>query len=146
MSDAVIGAMRISRKLQLLINTVGLLAAVSIGILGYVRAKEALLKATQAKLWSILDDRHAAMDTWFRGIRGDILVQASNPLVFQALRAYRQGWEEIQGNKTEFLQKLYIHDNPNPTGKKRRTGLRPRRFFLLKGPCLFSSLFPQLPA
>lgn len=113
-----LGSLKISRKIQILVNAVGLATAIAVGALGYFRTSEALVAESDSKLEAITHDRRAAIGEWFKQIRGDIVVQSQNPLTLQALRAYGQGWGEIEGNHTQALQKLYIDDNPNPTGKK----------------------------
>lgn len=118
MSGSPLSSLRISRKLQIIINAVGLVTAIAIGALGYFRTSSALNTEVGDKLEAVMHDRHAAIGNWFKEIRGDIVVQSENPLTLQALRAYSQGWSEFEGNQTQALQKLYIDDNPNPIGKK----------------------------
>ncbi len=118
MFKATFESVRIARKLQILVNVVGFVMALSIGTLGYIQAHDAILAEVGQKVESVLNDRHETMREWFKAIRGDVLVQAQNPLTLQALHAYQQAWDTMEGGQTESLQKLYIDDNPNPVGKK----------------------------
>lgn len=124
-SQGFLKSLRISRKLQLILNAVGLISAVSIGVLSYMRASHGLEEAAQKRLESIAGNRLSALNSWSAAIPEDLKVQASNPLTLQALRAFKQGWAGVDGDHTEALQKLYITDNPNPTGKKEELDAAP---------------------
>ncbi len=118
-SRGFLNSLGLSRKLQIIINVVGLVSALSIGVLAYVRAESGFEKDVQTRLEAIAGDRLNVLTLWRNQIWGDLKVQASNPLVLQALRAYKQGWADLaETDKTVALQKLYIQDNPNPVGKK----------------------------
>lgn len=117
-SGGFLRSVRMARKLQLIIMAVGLVSALSVSIAAYMRAHHGLEHGVEMRLEAIVHDRRGSMQLWIDGIEGDLKVQASSPMVLQALRAYKQGWAALEGDKTAALQKLYIQDNPNPTGKK----------------------------
>lgn len=125
MSTGFFRSMRMARKLQLIISAVGLVSALSVAVVAYLRAHHGLEHGAEMRLEAIVKDRQDAMNLWIEGIEGDLKVQSSNPLVLQALRAYKQGWAALEGDKTAALQKLYIQDNPNPTGKKEEMDAAP---------------------
>jgi methyl-accepting chemotaxis protein len=58
------------------------------------------------------------LERYLKSIEQDLTTQSSNPLVFDALEAFAAGWRQLPTNPAVTLQKLYITDNPNPTGKK----------------------------
>ncbi len=93
-------------------------AAVSAGLVGYLGARASLESATEAKLEAVLGARHTALSHYLDAIRADLRLQSSNPIVHDALGAFIDGWQALDGNPTETLQSLYIEDNPHPTGQK----------------------------
>ncbi|MCB9979268.1 MAG: methyl-accepting chemotaxis protein [Rhodospirillales bacterium] len=117
-SGGFLRSVRMARKLQLIITAVGLVSALSVSVAAYMRAHHGLEHGAEMRLEAIVHDRRESMQLWIDGIEGDLKVQASSPMVLQAMRAYKQGWAALEGDKTAALQKLYIQDNPNPTGKK----------------------------
>jgi len=109
---------KMSVKIPALIVACGILAVSATGIFSYFSAKSAVEQEAKAKLATVLADRTAALDEWLKGIKGDLVTQAQNPTVNNALLAFIDGWKQLGTNQRQTLQRLYITDNPNPTGKK----------------------------
>ena len=51
-------------------------------------------------------------------IEEELVAAAANPFTLDALRAYDAGWVALGLGQKEMLQRLYITENPNPTGSK----------------------------
>ncbi|MGI9506078.1 MAG: cache domain-containing protein, partial [Geminicoccaceae bacterium] len=60
----------------------------------------------------------ANFSDYLESIEQDLRFVASNPLTRQALVDFREGWNQLDGDQTKTLQRLYITDNPHPTGSK----------------------------
>lgn len=110
--------MKLARKLPVLIVSVSIVTALSVGIAGYLSAQSAVQEQVESKLSALLQSRQAQMTDWLQTISGDLEVQSANPMVRQALSGFIEGWDALEGNQTTTLQRLYIQDNPNPTGEK----------------------------
>nr|MDJ0951375.1 methyl-accepting chemotaxis protein [Alphaproteobacteria bacterium] len=92
--------------------------ATGIGVANYFRASSELQHAAEETLSALAEARSGALKDYLGSIEQDLRTHATNPLVRQAIRDFRQAWSELEGNQTERLQRLYIADNPHPTGKK----------------------------
>ncbi len=108
----------LSKKIPAMIIAVAIVAAGLTGAFSYLGARSAVRSESVEKLSAILDDRYEALDAWFKDIEGDLITQAQNPTIRNALADFSAAWQKLGGNQTSTLQKLYITDNPNPTGQK----------------------------
>lgn len=109
---------RISKKYPLIIVALALFAALVTGLVAYNQSSEQMRVEAEGKLVALLESRKAALDSYFTTIREDLRFQAASPLVIDALREFRWAWKQLGGESTETLQRLYITDNPYPTGDK----------------------------
>lgn len=110
--------LKIAHKLPLLMTG---LATISAAITGYIavnRATQDETKAFAEKLMAIEESRTVALENYLRSITEDLSSMAYSDHVRQALYDFSDGWNGLAVNQTTRLQKLYIKDNPNPTGKK----------------------------
>ncbi len=115
----------IIRKIPILVVASVLFALLgSMGTSEFVNGK-ALDASAENKLSALSETRAEAITDYLNSIRADIEFQAENPLVVQALKDYTTTWPQIGANPLEQLQKLYIHDNPNPLGQKENLDFAP---------------------
>ncbi|MEO5364972.1 MAG: methyl-accepting chemotaxis protein [Magnetococcus sp. WYHC-3] len=59
------------------------------------------------------------------GIQEDVQVLAANHMLIDGLEAFEKGWDDLGGNVTTELQRMYIDQNPNPAGKKHKLDASP---------------------
>lgn len=111
-------SLRLGRKVPLAIVGSAVIAAIAAATVGYIEARGALVAATETKLEAVLGARETALSDYLAGIRIDLRLQSGNPRVHEALDAFIAGWAAIDGDPTETLQRLYIDENPHPTGQK----------------------------
>ena len=111
-------SLKISQKLPLMIVASALISCVAVGTLSYVISANALHASAENKLSALLDARRQALTDYLASIRQDMLFQANNPAVREALKDFSLAWTMLGDNPTAQLQKLYIEDNPYPTGEK----------------------------
>ena len=109
---------KISTKLPLIITGASLLLSVAIGTANYLSASTAANTAIESKLTAIIEDRKVSLDGYLSSIEQDIRVTATNSMVHNAIRDFNSAWRELGTDQTETLQRLYIEDNPHPTGQK----------------------------
>ena len=108
----------IARKLAVIISGSVVLAVLAVGIINYVDARSALRLAAEDRLSAILEGRKTQLTDWLSAIEGDLTVQSENPLVKDALRSFKSAWAGMGFEQQAKLQKLYITENPHPTGQK----------------------------
>ena len=110
--------LRLAHKLPLLVISLALAAAAATGFVAERKAAQALTAAAEAKLSALLEARWAALADYLGSIEEDVRFQATNPTVLAALEAFREGWRRLGADPVPALHRLYIHDNPHPTGEK----------------------------
>ena len=110
--------MRLAKKVPLAIVGAAAVAAISASVAAYVSASTSLRSATETKLVAVLEGRLSALSSYLDTIRADLRFQSANPLTREALREFIEGWRDLEGSPTETLRRLYIEDNPHPTGQK----------------------------
>lgn len=111
---------KIAKKLPIIIVLCALLSTAIIGTISYHKAREAVIHSEETKLIALQETRGKQLDGYLDSIREDLLSVAQNPFTLEALESFESAWGEaaLQGSPTEILQRLYIDDNPHPTGEK----------------------------
>jgi methyl-accepting chemotaxis protein len=109
---------RISFRLPAIIVGAALIASVAIGVASFINAKGAFEEKSRQELSTLLTSRSGSFARYMESIKKDLAFQAVNPSVYRAIEEFGAGWKAVPGDKTAALQKLYIEDNPHPTGKK----------------------------
>lgn len=112
--------MTIGKKLPLIIMGVGIAAALTTGVLNFQNARTILENQAESKFSAITSAQHEAISSYLASIKNDLEFQAQNPMVTEALLAFKAAWAELPGNPKDYLQKQYIDANPNPTGQKEK--------------------------
>ena len=108
----------IAWKLPLMIVGAGGLVGICIGIAAYWNASGTLEYEARVRLNALLESRKASLGDYLGSIEQDLRFVASNPTTKEALAAFRDSWHQLDGDPEETLQRLYIADNPHPTGSK----------------------------
>ena len=110
--------MKIATKLPLMIVGAGGLVGVCVGVAAYFSAAASLEREVEVRLATLLDSRKAGLEAYLGNIEQDLRFVASSPVARQALAAFGYAWDQIEGDPTESLQRLYIEENPYPVGSK----------------------------
>jgi len=110
----------LSKKIPAMIIIVGVVAAGLTGAFSYITAKSALDQEIETKLKTVTDARFDILSSWIKDIESDLSLQAQNPTIKIALSSFATAWNKLGANQTPLLQKLYITDNPHPTGEKEK--------------------------
>lgn len=110
----------LSKKLPIAIVTVAVLSILIATIVLISEAAKDLKHAEGNKLVALQASRVSALEAYLNSIEEDLSVMATNEYARQALFKFMNGWDKLKekGNPTEILQKLYIEENPHPTGSK----------------------------
>ena len=111
-------AIRIAQKLPLAITAAVVVSILTIGLINYFRTAGEINNGASDKLSALMEVRRSALSDYLETIRQDLRFQSTNPVVLEALEAFGVGWAEIGDDASATLQRLYIADNPHPTGEK----------------------------
>ncbi|WP_343564573.1 methyl-accepting chemotaxis protein [Kiloniella sp. b19] len=117
--------MKIGLKLNIFVGLMIAFVAVTEGILSYYETKISLEYEVKHELEAILESRYDALHTDLDTIKQELILVADNPNTIAAFEAFDEAWEYVPGNRIETLHKLYIEDNPNPTGEKDKLNQAP---------------------
>ncbi len=99
-----------------------LIAALNVAVVSYIAVSQSEDMAaimTEEKTAAVEDGVREHLMTYLTSIGEDLVINADSDYVRQALRSFRVGWEDLKAqDKTTYLHKEYIEDNPNPLGEK----------------------------
>lgn len=102
-----------------LISVAGCLAlGLALGVSASLQSDGAARLATEERLTAIALDREHALTDYIAQINDDLATTATNPNTIAALSEFTEGWQAMGRSPGETLQRLYITDNPHPTGAK----------------------------
>ena len=110
--------LKIAEKLPIYIVAAGLLVGLSIGISTYISAATSLEQARRDQLATALAGKRATLRSYLEGIENDLTNLASSTMTRSALTWFSEAWEELGDEPKEQLQRIYITENPHPTGQK----------------------------
>ena len=110
--------MRLSVKIPLFIVMPAVVAAIVLGVSSLIASSNALQKALDTKLAAILATRSDQIQNYMSGIESDLHFMAQTPETIRAFKEISAAWDAIGDGAEQKLQKIYITDNPNPTGEK----------------------------
>lgn len=113
--------LRIATKLPLMVTGSALILAIGLGITTLTMNSE----GATASLNGILHARKESLTNYLVSIQQDLNTVSTNPFTHAALSEYKAAWAELGDRQTEKLQKLYIEENPNPTGQKENLDYAP---------------------
>ena len=115
-----LATLKISQKLPLLIVGLAILSSIITGVITINRAQSALVHAAEEKLVALQASRVNSLSNYLGSIEQDLSSLSKLEYAHHALLDFMGGWDALktQGNPEKILQKLYITDNPNPTGSK----------------------------
>ncbi len=109
---------RLAKKLPAIMIALTVLTITISSLVSYRNAADSLLSEAEEALLTVAEARALELNSWLEGIDVDLSSQAENPTVLSAIRGFGEAWKGIEGDKTEYLKKWYISDNPNPIGEK----------------------------
>lgn len=133
---------KIAYKLPLIIVAMAALTTIATSVLTLKQTTDAALLNAEYKLVALNSSRINALGNYMNSIKEDLSIMARNDYIKESLVDFKQGWKDLETKKirvpsvnsetgesflgfknekqnpTEILQKLYITDNPNPTGSK----------------------------
>ncbi|PCJ99547.1 MAG: methyl-accepting chemotaxis protein [Zetaproteobacteria bacterium] len=115
-----LATLKISQKLPLLIVGLAILSAAITGVIIVNEAQKDLVHAAEEKLVALQASRVNSLSNYLGSIEQDLSSLSKLDYTRHALLDFMGSWDalKMQGNPEKMLQKLYITDNPHPTGSK----------------------------
>ena len=110
--------MQLSRLVPAIIVLLTLLTGVITGGVSIFVSESALQKSINDKLHALAETRKQGLKNYLHAIEQDLRSMADNVGTREMVTAFSKSWKNLGGEAEQNLQKLYISDNPNPTGKK----------------------------
>ena len=114
--------MRLSTRLPIAFTAIGLVVGVLTSAVVLWLSVDAIITEDRKKVEAVVSARAAELGNYLEAIDQDLHFQAESPLTLAALRAFDSAWDamasEVGGDPGDRLRRLYIEDNPNPTGQK----------------------------
>jgi len=112
---------KLSKKIPIIMILSIIITAALLGTAAVMQSGAMINKASQDSLEAILSSRKVSLNIYFDSIKEDLAILSTNHETIAAVEDYKDGWAKLveEGvEPTEYLQKLYIDDNPNPVGHK----------------------------
>jgi methyl-accepting chemotaxis protein len=110
--------MPLQKSIPMMMVLLAVIAAVVTGATGYFMSRAALDTEASNKLEALAASRKHALDDYLGAIEQDVRSMAAHISTLEMLNAFKASWDKLGGDAQTKLQKLYITDNPNPTGQK----------------------------
>lgn len=111
----------LSKKLPLLITVLALVAAVAMGMVGYIKSSSELSANAETKLEGLMQARQRALSNYLNAFRQDMAALGDNKTFLSALTSFASGIADFS-NPTDELQKLYITDNKHKPNERYELG------------------------
>ena len=95
-------------------------ACAAIGVTGYLTAESQLAREGSERLRALNGARSKAVASYFKSIEEDVTSMALSANARDAALMFGSAWEAIEKDRTAYLQKHYIAENPNKIGEKEK--------------------------
>lgn len=93
------------------------LLGVTVGTAAVIQSLSASQRAAESRLSAIANERATALESYLQSIEADLLTTAHHSGTIEAIDAFSSAWNDLS-RPEQTLQRLYITDNPHPTGQK----------------------------
>jgi methyl-accepting chemotaxis protein len=107
----------IAKKLPVMVAGLAATAAICVGTFSYFKASADEKHLTGEGLRSTATAKADQLDLYLRTISEDLDTMAASPYVRGSMLAFSAEYKKL-GNAKDYLQKVYIDDNPNKAGEK----------------------------
>lgn len=108
----------LSRKLPVIIASIGLAASLAVAVLGYVDFRHSFVHLMERKLEVLTEERGQSVEQWHTQLQTDIRSLSSLPSTINATRQFGASYA-LMSNQGQ-LQSAFVTNNPNPEGERHR--------------------------
>lgn len=116
-----LGQIKLSRRVPMLIVGVAALVGIGIGLSSYATSVTTMTELTQKRLKAAAETGVTEITDYLHAIERELAVVAEHPGTVAAVNEFANTWSfwsQMGGNPEVELQRVYITDNPHPTGEK----------------------------
>lgn len=99
----------LAAKLFAILLLLGAVAVMITGVLGYIRAREALERAIFAQLTAARETKAHQVESYFRTVRNEVRLLAASKMVVDATRGFREAVDELDGKEVPADVKQAVH-------------------------------------
>jgi methyl-accepting chemotaxis protein len=110
--------LKISLKLPIMFVCLAAAATILVGGMAVLNTEKNAIKNAKKDLTVLNHVKISTLNIYLESIQEDLKIMANNDYVRNALRDFKVGWDQIEGNKTKYLHDAYINQNPHPLGEK----------------------------
>lgn len=110
--------MKLTRKVPLLIGVPTLALMIAVSAMSFFRAETQLTTLRNAASQELLTNKTELLENWLSSVETDMAVLVGGYATRRAIVQFSEAWQSISGDPKETLQRLYIDENPYPTGEK----------------------------
>ena len=112
----------LSARIPLMIVGVAVTAVAIISTISFLQFHGAVNSGVESRLKLVADAKTDQLQDWLSSIEADLTALAANAGTTDAIVNFEGAWQSLKakGDPTSELQKLYINDNPHPTGQKEK--------------------------
>jgi methyl-accepting chemotaxis protein len=108
-----------SIKIPLVMVVLAVINVLVVSTVSVTNADKMANHMTEDQIAAIDSNAVARLEAYMASIQEDLVVNADSDYIRQALRSFQSGWNDLTAtDKTDYLHKKYIEENPNETGKK----------------------------
>lgn len=100
----------LAAKLFAILIALGAVAVLVTGILGYVRARDALQESIYDRLTADRRSKARQIETYFQTIRAELNQLATSKMTIDAMRGFRAGFDELQQTDVSFDLRRQVGD------------------------------------
>lgn len=111
---------QLSRKIPLVIVASSAISAFLIMAYALVQIERVEEDNIHDSFQVLTQQRVTEMNDYFQNIQSDLKIVANSPMTQKALLAFSRAWSMYDGDPNQDLQRLYIDENPYPTGDKHK--------------------------
>ncbi len=105
---------------RLVVLALAALTLVIVMVASYARTVRSEVDDASGYLLTLMELRRSALEDYLETIRSEVVLWSRRQALHGAIVELEQGWDQLPGDRTETLQRLYIDENPFPEGEKHR--------------------------
>ncbi len=110
--------MKLALKIPGMMVLSALIIGLAVGTFSFFTAKSLGGELVSKQLRTVLKAKKNELDNFLTGIEKDLGINAKNPTVVEAVKAFTESYNEFSGNAKGVLQDAYILNNPHKVGEK----------------------------
>jgi methyl-accepting chemotaxis protein len=112
--------MKLKYRMPILIGVPTLILMLAASVFSFQMARAELDVQRDRGFDQLLVDKTERLHDWLDSVQSDAQVLGRMNVTLMALQEFTNAWQDLEQDQQETLQRLYIEDNPFPTGEKHK--------------------------